>query len=474
MRDVVVQRRVHVDVAKMTGRRRSPPRRRTRSPPSRRQSSAATSRRRLARPDAVGEADRRQRPQEVAHVERHVVRLDDAAAGRVEHVGRPASASGTARGRPSCRRAARRRPARTAARWSPRTPCGRRRRRGLVRVAGVQARSSEGAFADLRPQEPGSKCTTLVVDRLPGGAEQLDRAGVVEPDSRPRSPAARQPSSSELEVIVAEHVQARHRVSEHRSRRRGVHRVNSTRAMRRSCTGASRPIPLRRRQRRRRQLIVLRRSPEPMASPRFAHLPHLSGRARAGRQRLRHVLVVPERPRRRLHDDGRLRPCAGGRDQRDLAGSDACRGPAQRRARCAATHGRCQRRVEPTRPRPASQATARTVTASVAVCREDELFWLDATVIGAAAQGRPGPSPAPAADRASTLEAVRPPSSPASREGGARAARVRLPCIRLANAAVALPQSRPRPRPPRQSLPTPPQRPPPAAGGTDAPSDQLA
>ena len=43
--------------------------------------------RRLARPDPVGEAGRRERPHEMADVERHVVRLEDVPAGRVERIG---------------------------------------------------------------------------------------------------------------------------------------------------------------------------------------------------------------------------------------------------------------------------------------------------------------------------------------------------------------------------------------------------
>ena len=45
------------------------------------------------------------------------------------------------------------------------------------------------------------------------------------------------------------------------------------------------------------------------------------------------------------------------------------------------------------------------VTASVAVCREDELFWLDATVIGQLPKDIPNPSPPPVEQHA--LEAVR-------------------------------------------------------------------
>src|SRR3954451_15138518 len=48
---------------------------------------------------------------------------------------------------------------------------------------------------------------------------------------------------------------------------------------------------------------------------------------------------------------------------------------------------------------------AATVTASIAVCREDELFWLDATVIGQLPKDVPNPAPPPVDERA--LEAVR-------------------------------------------------------------------
>ncbi len=48
---------------------------------------------------------------------------------------------------------------------------------------------------------------------------------------------------------------------------------------------------------------------------------------------------------------------------------------------------------------------ADTVTASVAVCREDELFWLDATVIGQLPKDIPNPAPPPVDEHA--LEAVR-------------------------------------------------------------------
>ena len=45
------------------------------------------------------------------------------------------------------------------------------------------------------------------------------------------------------------------------------------------------------------------------------------------------------------------------------------------------------------------------VTASIAVCREDELFWLDATVIGQLPKDIPNPEPPPVDEHA--LEAVR-------------------------------------------------------------------
>jgi hypothetical protein len=46
-----------------------------------------------------------------------------------------------------------------------------------------------------------------------------------------------------------------------------------------------------------------------------------------------------------------------------------------------------------------------TVTARIAVCREDELFWLDATVIGQLPKDVPNPAPSPVDEHA--LEAVR-------------------------------------------------------------------
>jgi len=45
------------------------------------------------------------------------------------------------------------------------------------------------------------------------------------------------------------------------------------------------------------------------------------------------------------------------------------------------------------------------VTATIAVCREDELFWLDATVIGQLPKDIPNPAPPPVDEHA--LEAVR-------------------------------------------------------------------
>ena len=45
------------------------------------------------------------------------------------------------------------------------------------------------------------------------------------------------------------------------------------------------------------------------------------------------------------------------------------------------------------------------MTASIAVCREDELFWLDATVIGQLPKDIPNPEPPPVDEHA--LEAVR-------------------------------------------------------------------
>ena len=187
---VVAQRRVDVAVGedhRVAARRRAP----CTISAMRMQSSAAACRRRLAGPHAVGQADRRQRPQQVARVERDVVRLEHVPAGRVERVASSAPASGAARGRPSCRPGARRRRARTAAPARGRRPCCRRRsRRSRV---GFRARieNSRGASAACARRKPGSKRT--VVARRPSGPPRGRARARVDGRTarRPRRRAAR-------------------------------------------------------------------------------------------------------------------------------------------------------------------------------------------------------------------------------------------------------------------------------------------
>jgi hypothetical protein len=122
---------------------------------------------------------------------------------------------------------------------------------------------------------------------------------------------------------------------------------------------------------------------------------------------------------------------------------------------------------------------ADTVTARIAVCREDELFWLDATVIGQLPKDMPNPPPPPVDEHA--LEAVRATfvaglqaseehtgvlSRMASAVTGRRAP---LPVDPVSTSALP-PTSVPAPEP----QPAPPAAPAAAAPETDEPSDRVA
>ena len=88
-------------------------------------------------------------------------------------------------------------------------------------------------------------------------------------------------------------------------------------------------------------------------------------------------------------------------------GSKDAAAPASVPARCAARPWSTSASLwMPTRPGPVEPGDrAGAVTATIAVCREDELFWLDATVIGQLPKDIPNPAPAPVDEHA--LEAVR-------------------------------------------------------------------
>ena len=111
----------------------------------------------------------------------------------------------------------------------------------------------------------------------------------------------------------------------------------------------------------------------------------------------------------------------------------------------------------------------------VEVCREDELFWLDAGVIPQLPKSVPAPSPAPASDDASKIEAVRQ-TFAAGLEGGRLHekrgffSRVSDSLNGRGTAAVPAPPPAPSTAP---VAPTPPEPTPPAPTA-DAPSDQLA
>jgi hypothetical protein len=124
------------------------------------------------------------------------------------------------------------------------------------------------------------------------------------------------------------------------------------------------------------------------------------------------------------------------------------------------------------------------LTASIAVCREDELFWLDATVIGQLPKDIPNPEPPPVDEHA--LEAVR-----ATFVAGLEASEEHTGVLsRMASAvtgrraqlpvdpipASALPPLPPTavPAPASETPPAAPAAPAAAAPETDEPSDRVA
>ena len=152
-------------------------------------------RRRLAGPHAVGQPDRRQRPQQVARVERDVVGLEHVAPRRVERVGH-------LRELQSCSRSAivpsRRSPSiRTNGgpctgqkiMWSP--PI---RGRGPGRAPASRTRAARGRPG--RAETRGRSGPIVPVDRLAGLAEQVERARMVELHADLARRAAPTPSSS--------------------------------------------------------------------------------------------------------------------------------------------------------------------------------------------------------------------------------------------------------------------------------------
>ncbi|HEV8451817.1 MAG TPA: hypothetical protein VGQ45_10315 [Gaiellales bacterium] len=127
---------------------------------------------------------------------------------------------------------------------------------------------------------------------------------------------------------------------------------------------------------------------------------------------------------------------------------------------------------------------ADTVTAGIAVCREDELFWLDATVIGQLPKDLPNPAPQPVDEHA--LEAVRAtfvaglqasqePTGVLSRMASAvTGRRPPLPVepISTSDLPPLPPTAVPEPAP--GTRPAPPAAPAAAAPQTDEPSDRVA
>jgi len=126
------------------------------------------------------------------------------------------------------------------------------------------------------------------------------------------------------------------------------------------------------------------------------------------------------------------------------------------------------------------------VTATIAVCREDELFWLDASVIGRLPKDIPNPAPAPVDDHA--LDAVR-----ATFVAGLEAGEERTGLLsRMASAVTGrrtplpldpVPASDPLPLPSNavpvpapapETAPAAPAAPAAAAPETDEPSDRVA
>jgi hypothetical protein len=125
---------------------------------------------------------------------------------------------------------------------------------------------------------------------------------------------------------------------------------------------------------------------------------------------------------------------------------------------------------------------ADTVKAGIAVCREDELFWLDATVVGQLPKDIPNAEPPPVDEHA--LEAVR-----ATFVAGLQASQEHTGVLsRMASAVTgrrtplqvdpispsALPPLPPTAVPAPETPPAPPAAPAAAASETDEPSDRVA
>ena len=134
----------------------------------------------LARPHAVGHANRRERAHEMAHVEGDVVGLEHAAPGRVDRRRSAARAAADPRDRRACRRAA---PAPRRTNGGPWT--------GPKIIAsppissdrcGLRARSENVRRRErrLRAQEPRVEANRVAVDGLARRAEERERLRVVE------------------------------------------------------------------------------------------------------------------------------------------------------------------------------------------------------------------------------------------------------------------------------------------------------
>ena len=166
----------------------------------------------LARPDTIGQPDRGERAQQVPHVERHVVRLEDVPPGRIERLGQLGELEEALQvGHGAI--------AADAVDADERRSLGRSEdhvvaadRQVARRVPGMHAERGRRERG-LGPQEARIEPHGLLVHRLARLAEQLERTGVVEADTD----LGRQPLPATLEGVerlLGERLEAWHSVDE--------------------------------------------------------------------------------------------------------------------------------------------------------------------------------------------------------------------------------------------------------------------